>query len=128
MIRISIAQRIQDNWLINKRALFSSIYKHDNTKRIFKFCCQTESGELLFDIPYTHHKIMILNYGKGKFDDYIRGICFWDKQTIYLRGHKREDWLKQTEKMLRQQGISKNIRIAWGIKAAEELKDDLRGL
>ncbi|MBM3254607.1 MAG: hypothetical protein FJZ16_10160 [Candidatus Omnitrophica bacterium] len=123
-----IPKKLAQHWIIDKGRIFASIYLYGRKNCIFKFCYQPESGELLFDIPYTHHKMMILNYGKGKFDDYIRGICFWDKQTIYLRGHEKEDWLERTAKMLRQQGISKDIRIVWGVKVAEEFREELRGL
>jgi len=128
MKKLFISDKIYRNWVINREHIFESVYKHDKEQRIFKFCCQPETGELLFDIPWTHHNIMILAYGKKRFDDYIRGICFWDKNIIYLRMHENEKWLKDTENMLREQGIPKKIKIMWGEKAAKELEEDLREL
>jgi len=116
------------NWQINKDNMFESRYRHDSEKRIFKFCYQTKTGELLFDIPWTYHNVMILAYGKKKFEDYVRGICFWGKDIIYLRMHENEKWLKDTKNMLREQGVSKKVKIIWGEKAAKELEEDLRGL
>lgn len=128
MIKIAIPKKLRRNWLINECSIFDSIYRYDSDKRIFKFCYQPESRELLFDIAPTHHNIMILNYGKMKFPDYVRGICFWDKKVIYLRMHENGDWLKATERMLRRCGIAKNIRIIWGEEAAWELREELKGL
>lgn len=82
----------------------------------------------MFDIAPTCHNIMISNYGKHKFTQYIRGICFWEKKIIYLRGHKNKPWFKATEKMLRSNGIAKDIRVIWGEEAAWELSEELRGL
>jgi len=128
MLRPKIPRRICRNWIIDKEKVFSSIYRYDSAKRIFKFCYQPKTGELFFDIAPTPHYVMILAYGKKRFEDYVRGICFWYKRTIYLRGHENEDWLKQARQMLRKQGISRKIRVIWGKKAACELREDLKGL
>lgn len=127
--KLSIPVKIHRNWLINKENIFDSRYKYSSdNQRIFKFCYQPEAKELLFDVSPTHHNILILAYGKKKFDDYVRGICFWNKKTIYLRMHENKDWLKLTKKMLRENGVPKNIRIVWGERAAKELAEDLKGL
>lgn len=128
MGRLIIPRAIRRNWAINQCAVFNSQYRYDRDKRIFKFCYQPKSGELLFDLAPIFHRDMIDAYGRKKFNDYVRGICFWEKRIIYLRGHKNEAWLKATEKMLRRCGIAKNIRVIWGEKAAIELADDLQGL
>ncbi|MBF0385677.1 MAG: hypothetical protein HQL27_07365 [Candidatus Omnitrophica bacterium] len=128
MRSIRIPKKIEINWIIKEGKVFKSFYKYDTAKRIFKFCYQPVTGELLFDIAPKHHNIMILNNGRKKFDDYIRGICFWDKKIIYLRGHDNAKWLKETKEMLYSNGIPRNYRVVWGEKAALELADDLRGL
>lgn len=127
--KLFIPQKICRNWLIDPEDIFASIYRHSSDRqRIFKFCYQPETGELLFDVLPTPHSILVKTYGKKKFDDYIRGICFWDNKTIYLRMHENKGWLVLTKKMLRQNGVPRNIRIIWGSKAAEELADDLKNL
>jgi len=81
-----------------------------------------------FDTAGIHHDSMILNNGQGKFNEYIRGICFWKKRVIYLRGHENENWLKATKTMVRKNGVSAHFRVIWGVDAATELANELRGL
>jgi len=128
MRRVIIPKIIRRNWIINSGAVFNSQYRYDRNKRIFKFCYQPKSGELIFDIPPSFHAEIIHAFGKSGFNDYVRGICFWKKRIIYLRGHENKAWLKATEKMLRKCRIAKNIRVIWGEEAANELAEDLKGL
>ena len=74
------------------------------------------------------HCEIIEKYGAKEFDDYVRGIYFEDIRTVYLRGHVRQDWLKKTRDMLRENGVSNSVRIIWGADAAIELKVKLIGL
>jgi hypothetical protein len=124
---MNIPKRIFRHWDIDAFRIFQSRYKYDG-QRIFKFAYQPDTCELLFDIAPTHHYIMIMNCGKKRFDDYIRGICFWDKKILYLRGHENERWLITTKTMLRKNGIPAGYRIIWGNDAATELETELRGL
>jgi hypothetical protein len=119
---------VSRHWNIDRGKIFRSTYKYNGTSRIFKFSFRPLTGELLFDVAPTHHDTMVLNNGKGKFNDYIRGICFWTKKVIYLRGHLKEDWLVATKAMLRKNGVSANFRVIWGVDAATELEMELRGL
>ena len=128
MSSIYVPRKIARNWSINKEGVLLSLYRYSDDNKIFKFCYQPDSGELLFDISHIHHYTMILNYGKKKFDDYIRGICFWDKKIVYLRGHENSECLKSTKKMVKENGIPRNFRVIWGKKAAMELEKDLVGL
>lgn len=127
-MKLHISRKVRQHWIVDPKNVFLSRYKHDSSKRIFKFCYQPETEEFIFSVPWTHHNIMILNYGKRKFDDYVRGICFWDKETIYLRMHVNEVWLNLTKNMIRKQGIPQNIRIIWGKEAARGLAEELQGL
>jgi len=122
-----IPRSVLRNWNIDKNNIFKSKYKYTD-ECIFKFCYQLDTGELLFDIPPTHHKFIVLNHGRKKFGAYVRGICFWDKKVIYLRMHEREEWMRDTKSMLRRQGVPKRIRIVWGRKARRALAEDLKGL
>lgn len=104
-------------------------WKHKDTGNLlFKFCWAPESGEFLMAYPPFNHKYTILNWGSHKFHDYIRGIYFRDKKTVYLRGHEKEEWLRLTEKMLRGNGVGEEIRIIWGPEAFQEIREDLKGL
>ena len=127
MQKVVIPLKVRRHWTLYIGKVFQSTYKYDS-KRIFKFAYQPDSGELLFDIAPTFHDQLIRNCGKRKFNDYVRGICFWDKRVIYLRGHENEVWLKTTKIMLRENGIPATYRIMWGKRAAEELETDLKGL
>ena len=127
-MRVKVPMKIKRNWKIDPKRVFNAKYMHDQGSRIFKFCFQPDTGELLFDIPPTHHNMIIKNNGKMQFNDYVRGICFWDKRVIYLRGHTNERWLEKTKKMVYANGISKDFRVIWGEKAARELAKDLEGL
>lgn len=128
MANIAIPLKVSRRWNIDRNKIFCSIYKYDTTKIIFKFAYQPLSGELIFDTAGIHHDTMILNNGKGKFNDYIRGICFWQKKVVYLRGHNNAQWLQATKAMLRKNGVSVHYRVIWGIDAATELETELRGL
>ena len=125
--KVNISKKISQHWDIDPFRIFQSRYKY-NGQRIFKFAYQPLLGELLFDIDGIHHDTMILNNGKRRFEDYVRGICFWNKKIIYLRGHENERWLKTTKTMLRKNGIPAGYRIIWGNDAATELETELRGL
>lgn len=128
MANIVVPLKISKHWDMNRDKIFRSTYKYDGTSRIFKFSFRPLTEELLFDVAPTHHDTMVLNNGKGKFNDYIRGICFWTKKVIYLRGHNNEQWLEDTKTMLRENGIPASFRIVWGVDAARKLTNDLRGL
>lgn len=125
---VRISRSVRRNWKVNNKAVFQSVYRFDAGQKIFKFCYQPNIGELLFDVPGVHHNMIILNQGIMEFDDYVRGICFWDKKIIYLRGHKNEAWLRLTRRMLRDNSLPANYRIIWGKEAAKELAKDLEGL
>lgn len=125
---IKVTAKIKRHWLLGTKKIFLARYRYDLKKRIFKFAWQPVTGELLFDVYPTHHEVMIYNLGRRNFEQYVRGICFWDKHVIYLRGHENEEWLKRTKTMLRHNGVGWNIRIIWGEKAAWELRNDLVGL
>lgn len=125
---ITIPERLARNWIIEPGRFLRATYKYGDKGRIFKFCFQPEKEELIFDIPGIHHNMMILNHSSKKFNDYIRGICFWDKRVIYLRGHTNEGWLKATKKMVYANGVPKSFRVIWGPEAAKELAEDLKGL
>ena len=127
MAKIVVPLKISQHWDMNRDKVFRSTYKYDG-QRIFKFAYQPVSGELLFDVAPTHHDMMVLNNGQGKFNDYIRGICFWQKKIVYLRGHNNAQWLQATKTMLRRNGVPANYRVVWGIDAATELETELRGL
>ena len=124
---VNISKKISRHWDVDPLRVFQARYKYDG-QRIYKFAYQPITGEILLDIAPTHHYLMILNNGKKKFNDYIRGICFWDKKIIYLRGHENEQWLKITKAMLRKNGIPADHRVIWGNDAATELEKELRGL
>lgn len=126
-IKVRMPASIQKLWSLVRDKIFQSWCQHDSSVRIFKFCYQPASGELIFDGSYFHAD-MLRKHGCCKFDDYVRGICFWKKKIIYLRGHENEVWLKRTKAMLRQNGVGRHIRIIWGEKAAQELRYDLVGL
>jgi hypothetical protein len=128
LVKIAVPLKISKHWNIDRGKIFRSTYKYNGTSRIFKFSFKPLTGELLFDVAPTHHDTMVLNYGKGKFNDYIRGICFWTKRVIYLRGHANENWLKATKAMLGKNGVPANYRVVWGVDAATELETELRGL
>jgi hypothetical protein len=72
--------------------------------------------------------MIINNKGSMQFNDYVRGICFWDKRIIYLRGHANGQWLERTKRMVYTNGVPKRFRVIWGKKAALELAEDLEGL
>jgi hypothetical protein len=124
---VNIPRRISRHWDIDPSRVFQSRYKY-NGQRIFKFAYQPETRVLIFDTTGVHHDTMILNNKQGKFEDYVRGICFWTKRVIYLRGHENENWLKVTKAMLRKSGVPANYRVVWGGDAATELETELRGL
>jgi len=62
------------------------------------------------------HKYACLNYGSHKFHEYVRGIFFKEKRIVYLRMHQKEDWLKRTEKMLRENDLPQDIKVIGGKK------------
>jgi len=126
LVKIVVPLKVSRHWDIDPLRVFQSRYKY-NGQQIFKFAYQPVLGELLFDIAGVHHDTMILNNGKRKFEDYVRGICFWEKKIIYLRGHENEQWLKITKAMLSKNGMPADYRIIWGEKAAAELAKDLYG-
>ena len=74
------------------------------------------------------HKYTYLNFGSHKFHEYVRGIFFEEKKIVYLRMHEKEDWLKKTEKMLRENNLPQDIKVMWGKEAYVILGKDLRGL
>jgi len=71
---------------------------------------------------------MIFRYGRKKFGDYVRGIYFRKKRTVYLRDHTNKKWLNDTKRMLRKCGAPKTTRIIYGSKAARSLRLELEGL
>ncbi len=126
-LKVRLSPAVIRGWTIELDRIFRSCDRNDTKIRIFKFCYQPVSGELIFDGSYFHAD-MLRKHGCQKFDEYVRGICFWKKRVIYLRGHANEDWLNKTKAMLRQNGVGRHIRIIWGEKAAHELRHDLIGL
>jgi CO dehydrogenase/acetyl-CoA synthase beta subunit len=124
---IKIPYSITINWNIDKENVLESINKH-SSGRIFKFCYHPLSGEFLMGAMPENHKEIVIEHGIHRFDNYVRGIYFADKMTVYLRWHDNEAYLNDTKAMLRENGVPEEIRIIWGEKAARELADDLRGL
>lgn len=122
-----IPSRLRDLWLIDESHLLDSRYRFGQD-RVFKFSYRPATGEWLCARQPLDHKSMILAYGSGRFEDYVRGIYFRDEKTVYLRGHEREDWLEQTRRMLYRRGLGRDARVIWGEAAAHELADKLRGL
>jgi len=126
--QIKITEKLFKNWEKFSDSILDWRYKGTTDEVLFKFAWQPEDGEFLFSSYPTPHKVFIWNFGTHKFDEYIKGIYFRDKRIIYLRGHKREEWMKKTEKMLRQNGVSDDIEIIWGKEATKRMEEDLKGL
>lgn len=126
-LKIKVPDKLLENW---ERLSSSILDWRDkiNGNLLFKFVWQPEDGEFLMGYPPENHKSLVLNYGNHNFYGYIRGIYFREKKVVYLRMHEREDWLKKTATLLRENGVGKDIRIIWGKEAREELEEDLRGL
>lgn len=124
---INVPKLILRHWTIDNKNILNSIYSPTG-EIIFKFSYQPESREFLCAPEPTNHASMILNYGKKKFNDYIRGIYFKEKKTVYLRGHANKNWLKDTNVMLRKYGVPQTIKIVWGPNATKSLSAELRGL
>jgi len=104
-------------------------WRHKVTgKGLFKFMWQPESKEFLMTYYPFDHKYACLNFGNHKFHEYVRGIFFEEKKIVYLRMHEKEDWLKETEKMLRENNLPQDIKVMWGKEAYVILGKDLRGL
>ena len=125
--KLRIPDKVSRAWNIERNNILESLTK-SGTGEIFKFCYHVRSGEFLCEAAPMHHNIMILAFGSYKFEEYVRGIYFKEKKTVYLRGHEREDWLEAMVKMLRQYGVPKKVCIVWGEKAARKLSKDLEGL
>ncbi len=128
MQRVNIPKKLLKHWENYSGSILDWKWKGTSDVVLFKFAYHVEDGEFIFGMYPDHHKVLIWNYGKHKFEEYIRGIYFREKKIVYLRGHEREDWLKKTEKMLRENGVGEEIRIMWGKEAAEKLKEDLKEL
>jgi len=104
-------------------------WKHKLTgKRLFKFMWQPESKEFLMTYYPFDHKYACLNFGSHKFCEYVRGIFLKEKNIVYLRMHERKDWLKETEKMLRENNLPQDIKVMWGKEAYKILEEDLKDL
>mgnify|MGYP000082393925 CR=1 FL=1 len=104
-------------------------WRHKVTgKRLFKFMWQPESKEFLMVYYPFDHKYACLNCGSHKFHEYVRGIFFKEKNIVYLRMHERKDWLKETEKMLRENNLPQDIKVMWGKDAYKILEEDLKDL
>ncbi len=97
-IKLVIPKKLQQDWIINLRNILNTKTRYSNP--IFKFSYHPESGQFLFAEAPMHHNIMIKIYSDHAFDEYIRNIYFKEKKTVYLRGHEREGWLKDTKKCL----------------------------
>ncbi len=124
---VKVPNSIARHWDIDHSRIMQARYKYGG-QPIFKFCYDPVCTELLFDIPGFEHYTIILNNSKRQFNDFVRGICFWNLKVVYLRWHSRQDWLQATMMMLRKNGIPGSYRIIWGEKAAFELRDRLKGL
>ena len=123
---IKIPHQLLDKWIPGRHILD---WEHKITKKkLFKFLWQPQSKEFLMIYYPFNHKYAALNFGSHSFSEYVRGIFFEEKRIVYLRMHHREDWLKETEKMLRKNGLPEDIKIMWGKEAYKELEEDLRGL
>lgn len=94
----------------------------------YKFAYAPLNGELLVDDLSSSHKEMIRAYGRGPYESYVRGIYFRSKDTIYLRLHENAGMMVQTIKFLRTLDLPRNTRITYGKKAAQKLKNELKGL
>jgi hypothetical protein len=126
---LKINEKAQENWTVNRRRFLLSEYKHNAGEKVFKFCYKPETGDILFDKRPTSHKKMIINYGDGKFDAWVWGICLWEKKTLYLRGLSETVKLLATRKMLEKSCLPAGFKVLWGIEAKKNLLEkDLRGL
>jgi hypothetical protein len=124
---LGIPRELGKLWNIKYPDVWNSETKYGKQK-VFKFSYHVKTGELLI-APYgIHHNIMILNYGRFPFKEYVRGIFFREKRIIYLRMHENKKWLKKTEGILRINELPKSIRVMYGEKAAKKLSKDLEGL
>ena len=126
-IGLKIPEKVLRNWDMDPNNILGARYKYRD-EGIFKFSYHPVSGEFLFAIEPTPHNMMVANSGSYSFKEYIRGINFHRKNTVYLRMHDNKEWLEQTKKMLREHGLPSNVRIVWGEDAAHELREDLKGL
>ena len=125
---LKIPESLKNEWHIDLEDILGS-RNLKSGESVFKFCYCPKTKEFIFEVRPAYHAEIIRRHGvSGDFEQYIRGIYFDYKKTVYLRGHTREDWLKETETVLRIHGISSSIRIVWGDEAAKELEYDLRGL
>jgi hypothetical protein len=122
-MNLSIALSICSHWLIDDKNILDSTNKLTH-KPIFKFSYHPATGEFLVSQHPQSHADMIRLFGHHNFPEYVRGIWLKHKNIVYLRMHEKEDYLQATEKMLREHGVPKSVRIIWGEKAQEELKDD----
>jgi hypothetical protein len=122
-----ISEELARLWDIKYPDVWNSITKYTKD-RIFKFSYHPESREFLFAPRGVTHDIMIRAYGKYRFEDYVRGIMFWDKKTVYLRMHHNAELLTKTIKVFRINNFPEDIKIMHGPKAAKSLADDLKGL
>jgi len=124
---VKIPQELLSKWDFSGKHILG--WKHKATgKRLFKFMWHPESKEFLMVYYPLDHKYACLNYGSHKFHEYVRGIFFEEKKVVYLRMHQKEDWLKKTERMLRENNLPQEIKIMWGKEAYKMLEEDLRDL
>ena len=125
---LKIPESVKIEWHIDPENILGS-RSRESGEGVFKFCYCPKTGEFILDVRPAYHADIVRRHGScGDFEQYIRGIYFDYKKTVYLRGHERKDWLKKTETVLRKYGVSNSICIVWGDKAAKELEYDLRGL
>ena len=123
---VKIPQQLLDKWSPGRHILD---WRHKITgKRLFKFLWQPQSKEFLMVYYPFNHKYAALNFGGHNFSEYVRGILFEEKKIVYLRMHSKEDWLKKTKKMLRENGLPEDVKVIWGKEAYKKLEEDLQGL
>jgi len=126
-MKLGIPYKLLIEWELDRKNILDSMNKQSG-EQIFKFSYHPVSCELLFGAEPESHKEMIVEHGIHRFESYVRGIYFRERKVVYLRGHDDNDYLEKTRDMLREYGLSDDVRVIWGEKAAKELAEELRGL
>ena len=129
MLQLNLPFSITENWDIDENNILDSTHKQ-TYEPLFKFAYHMPTNEfLIMARPKGNegHTEMIKEHStniKNKFHEYVRGIWLKQKNIVYLRFNYNEDYLKATEKMLRENGVPETVRIIWGDAAENELAKD----
>ena len=77
------------------------------------------------------HKALMSSYKDKKETDtshWVRGIFLRDQRIIYYRQGVRDlAWYDETTRMLRHHGMPAECRVAWGLEAKRDFKEELSG-